>query len=417
MESPTRGTRKAAGVQGLLWVKVHSFCFAILLIDRWGFRGSLWVFSSSFEGCFRGRSSCLCLQCVLLHFLGWEELPFASNWKVFLHSGCFAAIRFLFNVRLRISSDTAFPRQNPSVTSCILGLLTGISCCVHLPEMAFCTWGAHWGLGSSTIALTSRAPSFCGYSRLAAAPLCRSTGSGSLLQQRAEPWVALVGIGRTASVAQGITNVTVRAYRDARVLLLLLLDWSGWRGVIYRCEWESTLAVPQALRGVESGWWSCVWPGWMRNRGRGEALRLWAGTVLTGAFCLHRLDLKPLQLQKPLQVLLQGPHRLGSGGTSAFSMKKQGQLSQAPAVKWRWQEVRVSVARFPALVIVTIIVSDSTGSREIWRKVMSVDDLSPEVEVRRGTRGAGGGQHRQPLGIWQITGTVTVNILLVEVLL
>lgn len=141
-------------------------------------------------------------------------------------------------------------------------------------------------------------------------------------------------------------------------------------------------------------------PGRVSDGGGGEALRSGAGAELTGALCLHRLDLKPLQLQKPLQVLFQGPHRLRPGSASAFSVKKEGQLPQAPAVERRGQEVRIHVARFPALaaVVVTIIVtSGSSGSGDVWGKVIRVDDLGPEVEVGWGAGGAGGGQHRQPL--------------------
>lgn len=74
----------------------------------------------------------------------------------------------------------------------------------------------------------------------------------------------------------------------------------------------------------------------------------------------------------------------------------------------------ITVGGFFALVFVTQI---ATGSWEVRGKVISVDDLGAEVEVRRGAGRAGGGQHRQPLRVGQITGTVSVIILLVVVLL
>lgn len=152
----------------------------------------------------------------------------------------------------------------------------------------------------------------------------------------------------------------------------------------------------------------------MGSCGRGEALRPQTATRRTAALCLHSLDLEPLQLQEPLQVLLEGPYRFGPGGTTTLCMKKHRQLPQTPAVEGRRQEFWITVAWFFGLIF---IAHCPVGSWDVRGKVKSVDDLGPEVEVRRGTGGTGGGQHRQPLGVGQITGTVSVFLLVVVVLL
>lgn len=95
-------------------------------------------------------------------------------------------------------------------------------------------------------------------------------------------------------------------------------------------------------------------------------------------------------------------------------MKEHCQLSQAPAVEGRRQEVLVTVAGFLNFIFVT---HNPTGAREVRGKIITVDDLGAEVEMRRGARGAGRGQHGQPLGVGQIAGAVSVDILLVVVLL
>lgn len=225
----------------------------------------------------------------------------------------------------------------------------------------------------------------------------------------------LVGVGRAASVAQRVADVTVGANRKAGLLVLGRgRGWArGW-GVVDRCKREGSLAVSQPFRRVESGRWGCVRPGWVRSGGRGKALWPWTAPRRTAALGLHRLDLEPLQLQQPLQVLLQVPHRLGPGRATALCVNKHCQLSQAPAVEGRRQEVRVTVAGFFTL---TFIAHSPWGSREVRGKVIGVDDLGPEVEVGRGAGGAGRGQHGQPLRVRQIAGTVSVNILLVVVML
>lgn len=151
----------------------------------------------------------------------------------------------------------------------------------------------------------------------------------------------------------------------------------------------------------------------MSGGGRGETLWLRAAPRWTAALRLPRLDLEPLQLQQPLQVLLQVAYRLGPGGAAALRVKKHRQLSQAPAVEGRRQKVWVTVAGFLALVVIT---HNPVGSREVRGEIISVDDLGPEVEVRRSAGRAGRGQHRQPLGVRQITGAVGVFILLVVAL-
>lgn len=154
--------------------------------------------------------------------------------------------------------------------------------------------------------------------------------------------------------------------------------------------------MPQPFRGVESGWWSRVRPRGMSSGGRGEALWPWAAPWHTAALCLPCLDLEPLQLQQPLQVLLEGPYRLRSRGTPAIRMKKYCQLSQAPAVKGRRQKVWVTVAGFINLIFITHC---AMRSWEVRGKVITVDDLSPEVKMRRGAGGTGRGQHWQPLRV------------------
>lgn len=74
----------------------------------------------------------------------------------------------------------------------------------------------------------------------------------------------------------------------------------------------------------------------------------------------------------------------------------------------------ITVGGFLALIFIAQI---ATGSWEVWGKVITVDDFSTEVEVRWGAGRAGGGQHRQPLRVRQIAGTVSIIILVVVVLL
>lgn len=170
--------------------------------------------------------------------------------------------------------------------------------------------------------------------------------------------------------------------------------------------------MPLPFGGVESGWRCRVRPRLLGGGGGGEALRPCAAARRTAALCLHRLDLKPLQLQQPLQVLLQVPHRLGPGGAAALRVKEHRQLSQAPSVERRRKKVRVTVGGLFAHIFIP---HSPMRSREVRGEVVGVDDLGPEVEVGRGAGGAGGGQDRQPLGIRQITGTVCVFLLLVVV--
>lgn len=134
----------------------------------------------------------------------------------------------------------------------------------------------------------------------------------------------------------------------------------------------------------------------MSSGGRGEALWPCTAPRRTATLGLHRLDLEPLQLQQPLQVLLQVPYRLGPGGAAALRVKEHCQLSQAPAVEGRRQKVWVAVGWFFTLVFIT---NSPVRPWEVRGKVISVDDLGPEVEVRRSTGGAGRGQHRQPLRV------------------
>lgn len=72
--------------------------------------------------------------------------------------------------------------------------------------------------------------------------------------------MALVGIGRAASIAHGVADVTMRANWEAgEVVLSRGRRW----GVVDRCEWEGSLAVAQPFGGVESGRWSRVGPRWV----------------------------------------------------------------------------------------------------------------------------------------------------------
>ena len=137
------------------------------------------------------------------------------------------------------------------------------------------------------------------------------------------------------------------------------------------------------------------------------------------ALRLHRLDLVPLQLQQPLQVLLQRPHRLGPGCTAALSVEEHGQLPQAPAAEGGRQEVWVAeggpLRVVIAAVVLLLVAHGPTGPREVWREVAGVDDLGPQVEVRGSAGGAGGGEDGQPLGVGQVAGAVRVILLLVVV--
>ena len=122
---------------------------------------------------------------------------------------------------------------------------------------------------------------------------------------------------------------------------------------------------------------------------------------------LQRLDLEPLQLQEPLQVLLQGAHGLGPGGAAALRVEEDRQLPQAPGVEGRRQELGVAVAGSVAAVLRR----GSARPREVWGEVVGVDDLGAEVEVRRGAGRAGGGEDGQPLGVREVAGAVGIVFL------
>lgn len=116
---------------------MHIFCFAILLTAKRCFGERLRLFCSSFQSGFRGLTFCLCPLPVLLHSLGGEGLSLTCSKDTLLCTSCFAATRLLLHICLRVSSDAAFPHLTSAVrvSPRLLGLLTGIACSLHVPEM------------------------------------------------------------------------------------------------------------------------------------------------------------------------------------------------------------------------------------------------------------------------------------------
>lgn len=208
------------------------------------------------------------------------------------------------------------------------------------------------------------------HAALAAAALGRDAGLCPALQEGAEPRVALVSVRAAGPVAERVADAAVRA-EATRELHGGGVPQRGEEG-----EGKGTLALPQAFGGAQVGGGSGVRPGAAGGHG-GHGLAV---------LLLDRLDLQPLQLQQPLQVLLQLAHGPGPGGAPALGVEEQGQLPEAPGVEGRGQEVRVAVAA----------VAQPARAREGRGEVGGVDDLGPQVEVRGG---AGGGKDRKPLGI------------------
>lgn len=304
----------------LLCNKVNILCFSIRFGRQRCLEEREWLFYCSFNPNFRCLTSCFCPLTVFLDPLDRVSLSFTSRVCVFLHTRL-SRTGLLPHLGFRIGSGAAFLHTGLTftVSAWLLGGFADVTNCLHVSDVTSSCRGATWSLSSSTAACS---PTLRGSDpALTAAPLRGNPGPGSVLQQGTEARVALVGVGGAAPVAQRVADVTMGADREAGELLCCQ------RGGVVRGKREGALTLPQAFGGAEAAGWRRVGPRCVRGGGRGEAQGPRTAPRRSAGLRLHSLDLEPLQLQQPLQVLLQGPHRFGARCASALRVEEHSQLA------------------------------------------------------------------------------------------
>ncbi|TNN79683.1 hypothetical protein EYF80_010057 [Liparis tanakae] len=130
-------------------------------------------------------------------------------------------------------------------------------------------------------------------------------------------------------------------------------------------EGEGPLTLEDALRGAEAG----------RGGGGGQFVAAGYGVRRRRrpALLLDGLNLAPLQLKHFFQVSLQRAHGLGPRGPTALCVVEDRQLTEAPGVERRREEVWE----------VQTTVGVSSGSGGARRVVLVLDDLRPQLELWR----------------------------------
>jgi len=119
----------------------------------------------------------------------------------------------------------------------------------------------------------------------------------------------------------------------------------------------------------------------------------------------RRLHAPPLQLQQPLQDALQGVGGAWPQSPPALCVVEGGQLSQAPGVERRGEEVRERVGAGGG----GPWTPSSSLPAGVGGKVIRGDDLRAQVQLRgNGGGGGGGGRRRKSFRVGQIPVTVCV---------